>query len=215
MMEGREATGIRRKEDELTESCAVEFCFDYASPWTYIADLRVEEALAGLPVEIHYTPVYLRGFEMFRSGMPFTSAKLSYIVKDLQRCAAFYEVPLNMPRNFPINGLHLLRATLFLQDRPEFDAYRKAAYRATWVDDRNVSDPAVALEIGVELGLDGGELSAGSASAAVKERLRANTEGAIERGAFGVPTFFVGEELFWGQDRLDFVRREVERSLPR
>jgi 2-hydroxychromene-2-carboxylate isomerase len=78
-----------------------------------------------------------------------------------------------------------------------------------------VSDPAVALEIGVELGLDREELSAGSASPAVKESLRANTERAIERGAFGVPTFFVGEEVFWGQDRLDFVRREVERSLPR
>jgi 2-hydroxychromene-2-carboxylate isomerase len=197
----------------VAESGVVEFCFDYASPWTYIADSRVEEALAGLPAEIHYTPVYLRGFEMFRSGMPYTSAKLSYIVRDMQRSAAHYEIPLKIPTNFPINGLYLLRATLFLQDRPEGDAYRKAAYRATWVEDRNVSDPAVALEIGVELGLDREELSAGSASAAVKEKLKANTEGAIERGAFGVPTFFVGEEMFWGQDRLDFLRREVERSL--
>jgi 2-hydroxychromene-2-carboxylate isomerase len=200
----------------MTESQLVEFCFDFASPWTYIADFRVEEALAGLPVEINYTPVYLRGFEMFRSGMPYTPAKLSYIVKDMQRFAARYEIPLNIPSNFPINGLHLLRATLFLQDGPEgdaCDAYRKAAFRATWVDDRNVSDPAVALEIGVELGLDREELAAGSASAAVKEKLKANTEGAIERGAFGVPTFFVGEEMFWGQDRLDFLRREVERSL--
>jgi len=199
----------------MTDACVVEFCFDYASPWAYIADVRVEEALAGLPVEIRYTPVYLRGFEMFRSAMPFTSAKLSYIVRDMQRCAAFYEIPLTIPRNFPINGLHLLRATLFLRDRPERDAYREAAYRAAWVDDRNVSDPAVALEIGVESGLDREELSAGSASSAVKEALKANTEGAIERGAFGVPTFFVGEEMFWGQDRLDFVRREVLRSFPK
>lgn len=199
----------------MTEPCVVEFCFDYASPWSYIADLRVEEALDGLPVEIRYTPVYLRGFEMFRSGMPFTSAKLSYIVRDVQRCAAFYEIPLKIPSNFPINGLHLLRATVLLRERPECAAYRKAAYRATWVDDRNVSEPAVALEIGVELGMDREELSAGSASPAVKEDLRANTERAIERGAFGVPTFFVGDEIFWGQDRLDFLRREVERSLPR
>jgi 2-hydroxychromene-2-carboxylate isomerase len=197
----------------VTDTRAVEFCFDYASPWTYIADARVKEVLAGLPVEVRHTPVYLRGFEMFRSGMPYTSAKFAYIVRDMQRCAAFYEIPLNIPRNFPINGLHLLRATLFLRDRPEGDAYREAAYRATWVDDRNVSDPAVALEIGVESGVDREELSAGSTSPAVKEALKANTERAIERGAFGVPTFFVGEEMFWGQDRLDFVRREVERSL--
>ena len=71
----------------MTEKPAVKFCFDYASPWTYIADCRVEEALAGLPVDIQYVPVYLRGFEMFRSGMPYTSAKLAYIARDMQRCA--------------------------------------------------------------------------------------------------------------------------------
>jgi len=70
-----------------------------------------------------------------------------------------------------------------------------------------------AMEIAVELGLDREEFSAGMASPAVKEQLKANTEKAIERGAFGVPTFFVREEMFWGQDRLDFVRREVERVL--
>jgi 2-hydroxychromene-2-carboxylate isomerase len=81
------------------------------------------------------------------------------------------------------------------------------------VDDRNVSDPAVAIDIGAELGLDREEFSAAIAAPAVKDALKENTERAIEAGAFGVPTFFVGEEMFWGQDRLDFVRREVERVL--
>jgi 2-hydroxychromene-2-carboxylate isomerase len=197
----------------MSDLCTVEFCFDYASPWTYIADCRIDEALTGLPVAVQYTPVYLRGFEMFRSGMPYTSAKLAYIVRDMQRCAPAYGIPLNVPSNFPINGLYLLRATVSLEGRPECEAYRKAAYRATWVDDRNVSDPAVALDIGVELGLAKDEFSAGMASSAVKEKLKSNTEKTVERGAFGVPTFFVGEEMFWGQDRLEFVRREVERIL--
>jgi 2-hydroxychromene-2-carboxylate isomerase len=197
----------------MTESCTVEFCFDYASPWTYIANCRIEEALAGLSVYIQYTPVYLRGFEMFRSGIPYVPPKLAYIARDMQRCAGFYGIPLRQPSNFPINGLYLLRATLALEERTERDAYRKAAYRATWVDDRNVSDPAVAIEIGVELGIKRKELSGGMASLDVKERLKANTEKTIERGAFGVPTFFVGGEMFWGQDRLDYVRREVERVL--
>jgi 2-hydroxychromene-2-carboxylate isomerase len=197
----------------MAERPSVSFCFDYASPWTYLADCRIEEVLAGLPVEIRYVPVYLRGFEMFRSGMPYIPAKLAYIARDMQRCASFYGIPLQPPHNFPINGLHLLRATVALEARPQAVAYRKAAYRATWVDDRSVSDPAVALEIGVELGLPREELSAAIASAPVKDALRANTEKAVARGAFGVPTFFVGEEMFWGQDRLDFVRRELERVL--
>ena len=193
----------------MAEHCGVRFCFDYASPWTYIADCRVDEALAGLRVEIQYTPVYLRGFEMFRSGMPYTPAKLAYIARDMQRCASFHDIPLNPPHNFPINGLHLLRATVALEGRPQRAAYRRAAYRATWVDDRNVSDPEVAIGIGVELGLERDELSAAVASPAVKDALKENTEGVTQAGAFGVPTFFVGEEMFWGQDRLDFVRREL------
>jgi 2-hydroxychromene-2-carboxylate isomerase len=197
----------------MTDKPAVKFCFDYASPWTYIADCRVEEALTGLPVDIQYVPVYLRGFEMFRSGMPYTPAKLAYIARDMQRCASFHDIPLNPPHNFPINGLHLLRATVALEGRPQCDAYRRAAYRATWVDDRNVSDPAVAMDIAVELGLEREELSAAVASPAVKDALKEHTEAAIARGAFGVPTFFVGKEMFWGQDRLDFVRREAERLL--
>jgi len=197
----------------VTEEPTVRFCFDYGSPWAYIADCRVEEALGGLPITIQYVPVYLRGFEMFRSGMPYPPAKLAYIARDMQRCASFYGILLNPPRNFPINGLHLLRATAALGGRPHCDAYRRAAYRATWVEDRNVSDPAVAMEIGVELGLDREEFSAAVTSPAVKNTLKENTERAIEAGAFGVPAFFVGAELFWGQDRLDFVRREVERVL--
>jgi 2-hydroxychromene-2-carboxylate isomerase len=197
----------------MAKQCTVEFCFDYASPWTYLADCRVDEVLAGLPIEIRYTPVYLRGFEMFRSGMPYIPLKLAYIVRDMQRCASFYGIPLKTPSNFPINGLYLLRATLSLEGRPEFDDYRRAAYRATWVDDRNVSDSTVAIDIGVELGLDKEELSSGIASAPVKDRLKSNTERAVERGAFGVPTFFVGDEMFWGQDRLELVRHEVERTL--
>ena len=197
----------------MTESCKVDFCFDYASPWTYIADCRINEALADLPVQIRFVPVYLRGFEMFRTGMPYTSAKLAYIVIDMQRCASFYGIPLTIPNNFPINGLYLLRGSVFLEGRPESEPFRKAAYRATWMEDRNVSDPAVVMEIGKEVGLDIEEFSLGITSPAVKEKLQENTANTIARGAFGVPTFFAGDEMFWGQDRLDFVRREVERLL--
>jgi len=145
--------------------------------------------------------------------MPYTSAKLAYIVSDMQRCASFYGIPLTIPNNFPINGLYLLRGTVFLEGRPECKVYRKAAYRATWIEDRDVSDRDVAIEIAKEVGLDIEEFSDGISSPSVKEKLQANTAITIERGAFGVPTFFVRDEMFWGQDRLDFVRRELERVL--
>ena len=105
----------------MTREPTVKFCFDYASPWTYIADCRVERVMDGLPIEIQYMPVYLRGFEMFRSGMPYTTAKLAYIARDMQRCASFHGIPLHPPSHFPINGLHLLRATVALEGRPELN----------------------------------------------------------------------------------------------
>jgi 2-hydroxychromene-2-carboxylate isomerase len=188
----------------------VELYFDYASPFSYLADYRVESELAGLPIELRRIPVYLRGFEAFREAPPFSAAKLHYLAIDLARSARYHDVPLGVPAVIPVNGLYMLRGHVFLEGRPELDAFRRAAWRATWVDGANTSDPEVVMTLADEVGIDRRELAAGIGSAAVKNKLRENTERAVERQAFGVPTFYVGDEMFWGQDRLGHVRRYVE-----
>jgi 2-hydroxychromene-2-carboxylate isomerase len=189
---------------------AVEICFDYASPFAYLADARVDRELAGLAVDVVRTPVYLRGFEQFRERLPYPAAKAAYLTRDLARCARHYDVPLGAPARMPVNGLYMLRGHVFLEGRPEQDDYRRALFRATWVDGKNTSDAEVVVAVAESIGIDHRELAAGMAQPAVKERLRANTERAIARGAFGVPTLFVGSEMYWGQDRLDIVRRDLE-----
>ena len=188
----------------------IEFYFDYASPWSYIADLRIQREFADLPVTIERIPAYLRGFEQFRDAVPYSSAKMAYLAKDMIRCASFYEAPLAPPPVFPINGLYLLRAHIALINRPECDAFREAAFRATWVDGANVSDPEVVVDVAARVGVERTELATAMASSETKATLRSNTDGAIERGVFGVPTMFVGDEMFWGQDRLDFLHHHVE-----
>jgi 2-hydroxychromene-2-carboxylate isomerase len=191
----------------------LEILFDYASPWSYLADIRVDRELADLPIEIRRVPVYLRGFAAFAQGPPFSPAKLAYLARDFARCAEHHGVPWTPPAVLPINGLYLLRGHLYFEGRAEADAYRTAAFRAAWVEGANVSDPEVVAELATRLGVRREDFSSGTGTPAIKQKLRANTDAAAERGVFGVPTFRIDDEIFWGQDRLDYVRRCLEDRL--
>jgi 2-hydroxychromene-2-carboxylate isomerase len=180
----------------------LEFYFDYASPWSYLASELLPARLPG--AKIVYRPIYLRGLELFAQRMPYTSNKLRYIGQDLLRCAAHENIPIQIPQTFPVNGLYAVRGALALLDTPKFADYHRALFHAAWRHDRNVSDKQVVLslarELGVELDLD---------DPALKDRLRQETAAADARGVFGVPSFFAGdEEMFWGHDRLDYVARK-------
>jgi 2-hydroxychromene-2-carboxylate isomerase len=185
----------------------VEFYYDYASPWAYLASEILERALPGVPVELK--PVYLRGFPQFRTGVPWDGKRLAYIAADLRRCAAQWEVPMTINSAFPVNGIHMLRGALWLKEHlPErFGAYHRAMFRATWRDDRPVTGRDVVIELAGALGVDATAFAAGLDDPAIKERLRAETDSVQARGAFGVPSFFLGGELYFGHDRMDYLLR--------
>jgi 2-hydroxychromene-2-carboxylate isomerase len=189
---------------------SVEFLFDYASPYSFLANETLGAKLPG--IEIVYRPTYLRGFESFAKTIPFTAAKLAWMITDLRRCAAEIGVEMRVPQNFPINGLYALRGAIAAQRTGRFAAYHKAIYEAAWQRGRDISNKESVAALATELGFP--EVVAQLDDASIKDELRANTEGAIKRGAFGLPAFFVGSaaghggsELFWGHDRMDQVRR--------
>lgn len=187
----------------------VEFYFDYASPWSYLAMELLEKKLAG--VEIVYRPIYLRGLESFKNGVPYVGAKLAYIARDLIRCAAHERVELQPPATFPLDGLHALRAAIVALDRGCFEAFHKPMFRAAWAERREITRE-LALEK-LTTALEGApETDVLAAMTGAKQRLREQTEEAAKRGVFGVPTFAVGDELFWGHDRMDYVAREAATS---
>lgn len=191
-------------------SKAVEFYFDYASPYAYVANETLEKKLPG--AEILYKPTYLRGLEMFRETLPFTARKMMYLAKDLARISKREGIAHRQPSVFPVNGIQALRGALWCQENaPEmFRAYHDGLFRATWAEDQNVGDKSVVIEIAAGLKLDREAFASGIGDPAIKERLKENTAAAEAQGIFGVPSFIVEGELYWGHDRMEYVREALE-----
>ena len=183
----------------------VAFLYDYASPWAYLADRLLERELPG--IEIEHRPIYIRGLDAFSSGVPFSPPKMTYLVRDLERCARHHGIELAVPSIFPVNGLQALRGALAARELGGFEAFHGPMFRAAWAEDRDASDRGVVLDVAVEAGLDRAAMEAHMVDPALKARLKEDTAAAQEAGVFGVPSFLVGEELFWGHDRLAYVRR--------
>jgi len=191
----------------------VEFYFDFGSPAAYLAATQLPHVCADTGAELVWKPLLLGGvFQATGNHSPAEIApKGSYMTTDLQRFAKRYGVPFVHNPHFPINTLLLMRGAtaIQLQQPARFDAYVDAIYHAMWVEPRNLNDPA---EVGAVLqaaGFDPAALLAAAGQQEVKDRLKAVTQEAVARGVFGAPTMFVGSDMFWGQDRLDFVREAL------
>jgi 2-hydroxychromene-2-carboxylate isomerase len=183
----------------------VEYCFDYASPYSFLANESLAARLPG--AEIVYRPVYLRGFDAFKTAIPFSPAKLSWTIQDLRRCANELALELRIPAAFPVNGLYALRGAIAAQRAGTFAAYHGAMFRAVWQGTRDISSKESTAALATELGFP--DVAAQLDEPSIKEELKANTDEAIRRGGFGVPLFFVGSEVFWGHDRLHHVARAI------
>ncbi|MCP8466879.1 2-hydroxychromene-2-carboxylate isomerase [Pseudomonas sp. ZM23] len=194
-------------------SKSVEFYFDFGSPTSYLAYTQLPAICAETGAELVYRPVLLGGvFQATGNSSPIAvPAKGRYTMIDIDRFARRYGVPLKMNPHFPINTLTLMRAATGVQMRqPErFEALLACVFKGMWVDALNLGDPAVLGPLLAGAGFDPQALLALSADQEVKDALKANTEAAIKRGMFGAPTMFVGNDMFFGQDRLDFVREAL------
>ena len=187
----------------------VEYFFDFGSPTSYLAWTQLPRVAAGAGATIVWRPMLLGGvFKATGNASPVTvAAKGRWMGADISRWAKRYRVPFRFNAHFPINTLTLMRGATGLQMRrpEEFDRYLTVIYRAMWEQPANLGDPAVLATTLAGAGFDVEAFQALVADPEVKARLVATTEEAVARGVFGAPTFFVGDEMFFGQDRLDFV----------
>ena len=194
-------------------SKAVEFFFDVGSPTTYLAWTQLPALCAKAGATLVYRPTLLGGvFQATGNASPANvAAKGRYMNDDMARFAARYGVPLVVNPHFPINTLTLMRGAAGVQLRmpARFDDYLRGVFKAMWVDGLNMNDPAVAGRALHAAGFDPAEIIALTNDAEVKAALRATTEEAVARGVFGAPTFFVDGRLYFGQDRLAFVREAL------
>lgn len=187
----------------------IDFYWDFGSPATYLAYTQLPRIAREAGATLVSHPVLLGGvFQATGNRSPVeVPAKGRWILADLMRFARRYGVPFVMSPHFPVNTLTLMRGAVGLQMRgdPRFDAYLDAVFRAIWADGRPMGDPAAVAEVLATIGIDPAEFMALVGDPAVKEELKRRTQAAVERGMFGAPTMFVGDAMFWGQDRLDWV----------
>ncbi len=192
----------------------VEFLFDFGSPTCYLAYTQLPALAARLGAEIVWKPVLLGGILKAtgnRSPVE-VPAKGAWMLQDLQRFARRYGVPFSFNRHFPINTLLLMRGAAAMQRQGRLLPYADAIYAALWAEGRNLGDPAVVGAVLAAAGFDPEAVLAAANDEAAKQQLKQETEAAVARGAFGAPIFFVGEAMFFGQDRLDFVAEALQNA---
>ncbi|XXK45900.1 2-hydroxychromene-2-carboxylate isomerase [Porticoccaceae bacterium nBUS_17] len=192
---------------------SVEFYFDVGSPTAYLAHKRLKQLKLEYECSIIYHPVLLGGlFKASGNSSPVTvPAKGRYMMmEDLPRFAKLYSVPLNTNPHFPINTLNLMRGAVSSLDEEYFDTYIDTIFKAIWVESRNMGDIDTVIEVLSDAGLDAKSILEATQNPEVKQQLISNTEQAVERGLFGAPTMFVDGEMFFGQDRLQFVEAALK-----
>ena len=190
-----------------------EFFFDVGSPAAYLAWTQLPTLCADAGAKLVYRPMLLGGvFQATGNASPMmVPAKGSYMAVDLGRFSQRYGVDFKMNPHFPINTLQLMRGVIGMQLRQpaHCEAFLGAVFTALWAKGANLIDPAVTAATLAQAGFDPAEVFALGNDADVKAALKTNTEEAVARGVFGAPTVFVGEAMFFGQDRLDFVRQAL------
>jgi len=191
----------------------VEFFFDVGSPYAYLAYHQLPKIAARRNARIVWRPMLLGGvFQATGNRSPVElPAKARYSLIDLQRWARHFDVPMTMNPHFPLNTLQLMRGAVAYQLRgeAEFQRYIAAIFGAMFERPRNLGQAEEVAAVLRENGFDPEQFQSLISDPAVKDQLKRNTDEAVARGVFGAPTFFVGEQMFWGQDRLDFVEQAL------
>lgn len=193
----------------------LEFNFDFVSPMSYFALVQLDDLRARTSCKINFVPVFLGGVMQATGNTPppTVKAKRLYMMKDMARLAHKLKVPYAFNPHFPMNTLPLLRMAAGIPDMAERENFVKAIFPQIWVEQKNPADSAVCDAVLMQAGYDPDKMNALATDPANKEAIVQNSESAVARGAFGAPTFFVGDEMYFGQDRLHLVEDALKGTV--
>lgn len=191
----------------------IEFFYEFGSPTSYLAYSQLPRIAQRTGAKIWYRPFLLGGlYKIVGTHSPAENpVKAKWLFADLLRFAERYGVEFVNNKHFPMNTLAIMRGAVFAEQKGELLDYSTAIYDAMWKRGRNLQEPAEIAGVLKEGGFDAKAYFAGVEDAGVKTRLKTVTEEAASRGVFGAPTYFVGDEMHFGQDRLDFVEAAAAR----
>ncbi len=186
---------------------AIDFYFDFSSPYGYLASTRIDAIAAKHGREVTWRPILLGPAFKASGNAPLVGQPLKgdYSVRDFFRTAKFLKIPLVMPSPFPIGTQNAARAFYWLNDRDPAKAKQlaQACFAMFFAQGKDISSSETVASIAATIGVNGTELTAALSDTAVKERLKTEVEASLARGVFGSPYFFVDNEPFWGNDRLE------------
>lgn len=186
----------------------IEFFYDFSSPYSYLASERIREVAARTGAAFAPKPFVLAAvFKATNPGRNFVPAQLAHLGRDVTAWADHLGIAFAFPSQFPVNAMRAHRLVLGVDDADA--AWRLAGriFRAMWAEGRDITSDEVLAQLAAAEGLDAAALLEKSEQPEIKARLREYTDDAIARGAFGAPTMFVGDQMFFGNDRLHFVER--------
>lgn len=192
-------------------SKTIDFYYDYISPASYFAWVRLQELCERTGASINYKPMLLGGiFKANGNTSPITvPAKWEWIKRDFAKTAEYFGIPYQLNPHFIFSTVNVMRGALWALSAGRIEDYNRAMYQAAWADGKDLSDADTVKAVLEEAGFDAAEVLEAMTQPEIKQALITATTDAAERGVFGAPTMFVGDELFFGQDRLDFVERAL------
>ena len=189
----------------------IDFYFDFGSPTAYLAftQLQLIEKRSGANLVFH--PILLGGIFKATGNSPPAAipAKGKYMMRDLQRYAEKYQVPYERNPFFPVNTLSLMRGAVSYQNNGDFERYVNVIFHNMWVEPKNLNDEDVLKKMLIENNFEYNDFLKRTSDQKTKDQLISNTEKVVQKGAFGAPTIFIGEEMFFGQDRMDFIEQYI------
>ena len=189
----------------------IEFYFDFGSPTAYLAFTQLQLIAERQKANLIYCPILLGGVFKATGNNPPASvpAKGKYMMVDLQRYADKYKVPYKRNPYFPINTLSLMRGAVSYQEEGDFLKYVNVIFQNMWIDPKNLNDEEVLKKVLIDNNFDINDFMKRISDQNIKNKLISNTENAVKKGAFGAPTIFVGDEMFFGQDRMEFIENSI------
>ena len=196
----------------------LQFYFDCSSPWTYLAFHNVQPMAQEIGATIEWKPILVGGIfntvnqTVYENREKPHPVKGRYYKKDLQDWARHSGLKIGMPPVFPVNSVKAMRGAFVAMEHDLLPAYARAVFETYWGELQDISQDDVLAPIVEKVGLKREEFFAKIAQPDYKERLRVNTDEVIARGGFGSPTMFVGDDMYFGNDRLPLVRAALLRS---
>lgn len=194
---------------------SVEFYYDFASPYCYLVSTQIEAICKKYNAAVEWKPFLLGGvFKETGNHSPILiPSKKTYIVEDLGDWARHYGVEFDFPALYPVQSLRAMRGALAAIEKRKIRDYTHKLFRLYWVQGKDLSQDEVLKRAVCEIGMDADWFLSRIAEQDIKDKLREETAKAVKRGAFGAPTVFIGDKMFWGNDRLTFVEEYLKRNL--